>query len=123
MSPNARALSIAFALALGWSCGATAAVAQSATSQPAPATDGDIRRLTDEQRDAILNANTVESAARARGEQPGPTGPDRRVHGEVGFMIGTNGARGAYGAAEIPLGDRGAAAVSFESSRFGGPRR
>ncbi len=38
-------------------------------------------------------------------------------------MIGSNGTRGIYGAAEIPLGDNAAAAVAFESSRYGFGRR
>ncbi|WEK42116.1 MAG: hypothetical protein P0Y64_12015 [Candidatus Sphingomonas colombiensis] len=131
MSPNVRALSIAVAVTLGSFGGSATALAQSATPisasapaavQPVPPSDGDVRRLTDEQRNAILDANTVESAALARGEQPMSGALDRRVHGEVGFMIGTNGARGAYGTADIPLGDNAGATVSFESSRFG-PRR
>lgn len=68
---------------------------------------------------AILDSNTVESAAAARGELPGSRYGDRRIHGEIGAMIGTNGTRGVYGVAEIPLGDKGSAVVSFENSRYG----
>ena len=48
--------------------------------------------------------------------------PSRQIHGEVGAMIGSNGTRGAYGSAAIPLGQTGEAAVSFESSRYGWSR-
>lgn len=67
----------------------------------------------------ILNNNTVEKAAAARGELVGAEVPGRGIHGEIGFMIGSNGTRGAYGTADIPLGDNAGATVSFESSRFG----
>jgi len=68
---------------------------------------------------AILDGNTVESAAAARGELPGSEDTRRGIHGEVGVMIGSHGARGIYGAAAIPLGEHADAMVSFESSSFG----
>ena len=68
---------------------------------------------------AILESNTEESAAAARGELTGSGGAGRGIHGEVGVMIGSNGTRGAYGTADIPLGDKASATVSVESSRFG----
>ena len=67
----------------------------------------------------ILDNNTEEKAAAARGELPGSEGAGRGIHGEVGVMIGSNGTRGAYGTADIPLGDNAGATVSFETSRFG----
>ncbi|CAN5347984.1 hypothetical protein BH10PSE15_BH10PSE15_05840 [soil metagenome] len=95
-----------------------------AQTPEAPAPSGDTRRLTDAQRDAILDSNTIESAARARGEMDGSDAPGRAaIHGEVGAMVGSNGLRSVYGAAEIPLGGNAGAAVSFESTRFGGYRR
>ena len=75
-------------------------------------------RLTDAQRSAILDNNTVESAAAARGELTG-SGAGRGIHGEVSAMIGSHGTRGIAGVAEIPLGDNAGAVVSFESSRYG----
>jgi len=80
---------------------------------------GDTISLTDEQRMKILDGNTVESAAAARGELPGSAVAGRGIHGEVGVMIGSHGTRGVYGTADIPLGDNAGATVSFESSRFG----
>ena len=120
-SQHRRAFPIALVLFAGASCWSTASFAQS-TPAPAttqPATTGDTIRLTDEQRMEILNNNTMDSAAAARGELTGSERAARGIHGEVGFMIGTNGMRGAYGTADIPLGDNARATVSVESSRFG----
>jgi hypothetical protein len=91
--------------------------------QPASPTTGDTIRLTDEERNDILLNNTSERAAHVRGEQADTLASGRGIHGEFGVMIGTGGARGAYGVAEIPLGESAGAVVSFESSRFGGTRR
>jgi hypothetical protein len=108
-------------------CLPAAGFAQQATTAPttlAPATtqpsSGDTIRLSDRERDAILNSNTVESAAAARGERPGS---GAGIHGEIGAMIGSNGTRGVYGTAAIPLGDNAGAVVSFESSHYNWPRR
>ncbi|QNA87001.1 hypothetical protein G4G27_14600 [Sphingomonas sp. So64.6b] len=118
---------MALVLVAGVSCWSTASLAQStpapATTEPAPPSTGDTIRLTDEQRWAILNSNTEESAAAARGEMVGSERAGRGIHGEMGVMIGTHGTRSVYGTAEIPLGDSAAATVSFESSRFGYPAR
>lgn len=93
-------------------------VAQTAPAAGAPLSSDTIR-LTDEQRDRILEGNTEDSAAAARGELTSAERADRRIHGEVGMMIGTAGTRGIYGTAAIPLGDNAGAVVSIESSRFG----
>jgi hypothetical protein len=106
-------------MATGMFCGSTAASAQSSSTPPASAATSDTVRLTDEQRMAILDGNTVESAAAARGELPGSEDARRRIHGEVGVMIGSHGTRAIYGAAAIPLGEHADAMVSFESSSFG----
>ena len=127
---NFRTLPIALAIVGSASLSATASSAQSlptpeptGTAQAAPPSPGDVIRLTDEQRMEILNNNTVEKAAAARGELVGADVPGRRIHGEFGVMIGSNGTRGAYGTADIPLGDNAGATVSFESSRFGYRRK
>jgi len=99
------------------------------TLDPAPADQTrstpptDTIRLSDAERDAILNSNTVESAAIARGERSESNKPGLGIHGEVGAAIGTNGFRSAYGVAAIPLGDNAGAVVSFESTQYGGYRR
>jgi len=120
MPSRLGALPIAFALVAGVCCWPAFAQAPAPSDQPAPPS-GDTIRLSDRERDAILDSNTVESAAAARGESARPGGPG--IHGEVGAMIGSNGTRGAYGVAAIPLGDNAGAVVSFESSQFGGYRR
>ena len=123
MPSRLGALPIAFALVAGVCCWPAFAQAPAPSDQPAPPS-GDTIRLSDRERDAILDSNTVESAAAARGELDAsgrPGGPG--IHGEVGAMIGSNGTRGAYGVAAIPLGDNAGAVVSFESSQFGGYRR
>src|SRR3569623_472390 len=120
VTPPRRAFPIALALAAAASCWSTASFAQSAAATPAaPAANSDSVRLTDEQRMAILDSNTAESAAAARGELTGSERADRRIHGEIGAMIGTNGTRGIYGVAEIPLGNNGSAIVSYENTRYG----
>jgi len=112
----------ALVFAAGVACWSTAALAQATsaqpTTQPAPATTDDTLRLTDEQRLAIIDNNTPERAAAARGELTG-SGAGRGIHGEVSAMIGTHGTRGIAGVAEIPLGNNADAVVSFESSRYG----
>lgn len=121
--PRPRALPIALGLVVAACCwpaaGMAQAVAGAPIAQPAPDAAGDTVRLSDEQRNAILASNTVDSAAAARGEMSAAERSARGVHGEVGVMIGTNGTRGIYGTAAIPLGDKGEAVVSFESSRYG----
>lgn len=114
-TPSLRTLPIALALVAGASCWPMVSSAQSVPATQAP----DTVRLSDEQRRAILDSNTMESAAAARGELTGADRADRRIHGEVGVMIGTNGTRGIYGVAEIPLGNNGSAVVSYENSRYG----
>lgn len=120
---TSRALPIALAIVAGASCWPTASFAQSATVpttvQPISSPADDTIRLTDEQRMAILDHNTVESAAAARGELPESRSFARGIHGEVGIMIGSHGTRGVYGTADIPLGENAGATVSFESSRYG----
>lgn len=105
-------------------CFAQQAPAPSTTTAPATTQPtGDTIRLSDKERDAILNSNTVESAAAARGERLGPGSGGPGIHGEIGAMIGSNGTRGIYGTAAIPLGYNAGAVVSFESSQYNWPRR
>ncbi|MBY8824955.1 hypothetical protein [Sphingomonas colocasiae] len=124
--PNLRALPLALvAAACSWPVAALAQSAPAPVAPPAIDSDngnGGAIRLSDAQRDAILDASTEDRAAAARGEPAGAQGPDRRIHGEMGVMIGTNGTRGTYGTADIPLGENAGATVSFETSRFGYPR-
>lgn len=105
---------------LSWSVPASAqAMPAPAQSTPAP---GDTVRLTDAQREAILDANTAESAAAARGEMTGPDRTKLEVHGEVGAFVGSHDTRGVFGTAAVPLGDHAEAVVSFERDQFGRSR-
>jgi len=113
-----RAVPIALALVAG-SGASAAALAQSAAEPAAPAAEPVTMRLSDAERDAILDANTEASAAAARGEPVEAEEQGRRIHGEVGVMLGTNGTRGVYGVADVPLGENGGATIAFESSRIG----
>jgi len=116
MQPSFRSFTIALALGGGaiWSI---PSVAQSAPpTDAAPPTASDTIRLTDEQRNKILDENTEDSAAAARGELTSSERTARGIHGEVGVMIGSYGSHGAYGVANIPLGDNAAATVAVESS-------
>ena len=63
----------------------------------------------------------------SRGDPAGPVrdqGADRRIHGEVGVAVGSDGYRSAYLALSGALGDRGYAGVAMSTSkggRFYGP--
>lgn len=90
----------------------------------AQTSDGDtaqIIRLTPEQKAAALEGGSEAKADAALNRAAGG-GADRAIHGEVGAMIGTGGARGMFGTAAIPLGDNAGAIISFENSRYGRPR-
>jgi hypothetical protein len=115
-------------MVMGSACWSMPASAQSTPETPpteraAVPASTDTIRLTDEQRNDILDNNTPDKAAAARGELTSAERADRGIHGEVGVMIGSYGTRGAYGVAEVPLGDNAGAVVSVESSRYGFKRR
>jgi hypothetical protein len=118
-----RLFPIALTLIATAACFPAAASAQTASAPTAQPAADDTVRLTDEQRLAIIEGNTPERAAAARGELTGAERARRGIHGEVGVMVGSNGSHGIYGAAEIPLGKDGAAIVSFENTQYGYRRR
>lgn len=98
-----------------------AALALSAVAWPIAAVaedDAQIIRLTPEQQAKALDSANETSADAALARASGG-GSDRLIHGEIGAMIGTGGARGVFGTAAIPLGDNGGAIISFEQSRYG----
>ncbi|WBO24218.1 hypothetical protein [Sphingomonas abietis] len=97
-----------------------AGLATGTLAQSTPLADPDTLSLTDAQKSELL-AHDTESSVDAARTGLGSGGPDRRIHGEVGVMVGSNGARGAYGTAAIPLGDNAGAMVSVESSHYGRP--
>ena len=79
-----------------------------------------------EERVIALSPAEKEKLLNAAAERPRPVGDElpvnglgRQVHGEVGMFVGTGGARGVYGSAVAPIGEKGQIAVAFENSRFG----
>lgn len=100
-------------LALMALAGATPLAAQTAD----PADSARIHRLTPAEIEAVRATAETRTPA---SEVLDPGVPrDRSIHGEIGAMIGTGGARGLYGTAAIPLGDTGGAVVSFVQERWG----
>jgi hypothetical protein len=93
--------------------------AASAQTPEAPGDASQVRRLSPEQKEQILAENERRRAEAAEldtalgGSITRPSG----IHGEIGAEIGTGGTRGIFGSALVPLGDRGAAAFSFENYR------
>ena len=93
--------------------------AAASAQTPEPADTSAVRRLTPEQKEQILAENERRRAEAAAldtalgGSITRPSG----IHGEIGAEIGTGGTRGLFGSALVPLGDRGAAAFSFENYR------
>lgn len=76
-------------------------------------------RLTDEEKERILTAAEAKSKpppSRSEGidltERP-------TIGGEIGFGIGTDGSRSAFGSAFYPFGGHSGAMISFDFDRFG----
>jgi hypothetical protein len=98
-----------------------AAIAQTAGA----ASTTDERRLSPAEVESVL-ADAAARRAAPKGPAPSDIAvvddlpvPAPKVHGEVGFTIGTGGHRGAHGIAVYPLGENGAAAISFDFVDWG----
>jgi hypothetical protein len=105
--------SIAIALAIGTA--AQASEPAPAAGPPAPTLYG----LTEAEKSQVLES----ASRRPDADNPAllPALPqDRRMHGEVGAMIGTGGARGVYGIVGVPLGETGSATFAFSETRLPG---
>jgi hypothetical protein len=89
--------------------GGLAAMAQVAVND-----EPGVVRLSPAERDTALDSVMARDS-----ELPIFGGGNRQVHGEIGAMIGTGGARGIFGTAAVPLGDTGMAVFSFENSHYG----
>lgn len=89
-----------------------------ATAQTADVTasGGTVRRLTPEQIETAKEAGASKKAGNVWDRAKDV--PDRKIHGEVGFGIGTGGYRSIFGAVVAPIGDNGIVALSFENTRF-----
>lgn len=104
---------------------ATSVAEPAATVAPAaaPAITAETIRLTPEQ----IAAAQAESEHRNRAAEAlaltdddfGAPRRDRKIHGEVGFGIGSRGSNSQYGTVVAPLGDSGTAAFSYERSDYG----
>jgi len=91
-----------------------------ATASAAQAQDT-VVSLTAEQRE-----HAIEAAAQVNhdGELPinGLSGSSRQIHGEIGAMVGTGGARGVFGTVIAPVGDNAMVGFSYENTRYGRSR-
>jgi hypothetical protein len=94
-------------------------MAAPALAQSAPSSTVETLRLTPDEKADIAAHQTEATVDAARAGLGGAGTGGRQIHGEVGAMIGTGGARDFYGTAAIPLGDHAGAVVSVESSRYG----
>lgn len=78
---------------------------------------GQIISLSPEQKQEALESGSPQVRTSTLPLSDG--GPSRQIHGEIGAMVGTGGARGIYGTTAIPLGENAGAILSFEKSRYG----
>lgn len=97
------------------------------TAQPATSTAsapvGEPIRLTPAQIAAAQadgeHRNRAAEALALTDDDFGAVRRDRKVHGEVGFGIGSGGSNSQYGTVVAPLGDSGTAAFSYERNDYG----
>jgi hypothetical protein len=93
--------------------------AAASAETPEPSDTSQVRRLSPEQKEQILAENERRRAEAAELDTAlgNAIGRPSGIHGEIGAEIGTGGTRDFFGSALVPLGDRGAAAFSFENYR------
>jgi hypothetical protein len=104
---------IRFALTAIFMFGASAACA----TPDAPAET--IIRLTPGQIAAIEDAKIARESALPVLDDVDGAKPQREIHGELGFGIGTRGYSEVFGTVVTPLGDDGVAAFSFARQTYG----
>ena len=85
-----------------------------AAAPAAPAASSEIR-LSQAEIDRVLADAAQKREARSRPVDAAP--PERKVHGEVGFEIGSDGYRSVYGTSALELPDGGFAILSFQTAR------
>lgn len=104
---------------------ATSVAEPAATVAPAaaPAITAETIRLTSAQIAAAQaegeHRNRAAEALALTDDDFGAPRRDRKIHGEVGFGIGSRGSNSQYGTVVAPLGDSGTAAFSYERSDYG----
>lgn len=102
-------------MAFVWTVVAALIVAPSLASAAAPAAPSEIR-LTQAEIDQVLaDAARKREAGPQRAVIDQPQG--RKVHGEVGFEVGSGGYRSVYGTTALELPDGGFAILSFQTGR------
>ena len=73
-----------------------------------------------------IEAALADGAARNRAAEALAALPsidtDRKIHGEVGVGMGSNGGREAFGTAAVPVGENGSAVMSYDYSRQNYPQ-
>jgi len=88
-----------------------------------PATVGEPIRLTPAQIAAAQaegeHRNRAAEALALTDDDFGAPRRDRKIHGEVGFGIGSRGSNSQYGTVVAPLGETGTAAFSYERTDYG----
>lgn len=92
---------------------ATAFVAALGGAAAHAADDGDLVTVTPRQDKAAADAAAAE-AAKEESSGKSLIGP---IHGSVGAMIGTGGARAMYGTVDIPIGENGIVSLSYAEGR------
>ena len=91
----------------------------------APVAAPEVHRLSPDAIEAAVSAGAERNRAAealAIDDAQDAASDRRKVHGEVGFGVGTGGGREAFGTAVVPLGDTGVAAFSYDYSHFGDQR-
>ena len=82
-----------------------------------PAFAADVVALSPADREAAIDA------APAKDSDLPINGNSRKIHGEMGVAIGSNGYHALYGSTVVPIGDTGTAAFSFYQGQYGNRRR
>jgi hypothetical protein len=83
---------------------------------------GTVHRLSADQIDAIARTQAdrdSEAAPLGYANEIGETTPKPKIHGEIGFGIGTGGYSEVFGTVDTPLGQDGYLALSFAQSNGG----
>lgn len=78
---------------------------------------GIVHRLSPEEAEAVQDAAAKRNIDALLFEDQRV--PDGRIHGEIGFGIGTGGYSSVFGTAIVPLGEDGTAAFSLGRTNFG----
>jgi hypothetical protein len=87
-----------------------------AVAAPASAAE-QVIALSSAEKEKLLNAAAERNAGRI--EEPTINGIRPRIHGQLGMMIGTNGARGIAASMAAPIGETGHIALAFRKIRYG----